>query len=96
MADKKLHKQLLMKFTPPTGYALDAYYGTAYMKLKKNNKHQLRLVYDYTGGNMKKSSVLEFDKFSTCIRVLSIMEEFAKDGTLQSSDAELEKLLEGE
>lgn len=92
MDDRQIHKKLLTKFTPYSGYSVDNYYGVAYMKYKKNNQHQLRLIHDY-GKHSILSTPITFDSFETCMKILAILEKYSNDGSVVSLDDELEDML---
>lgn len=85
---KKQHEALLVKFDPPDGYNLRDYYGTMMMKIKKNNKFQIKLVYDYKRHSVTSSSIVVND-IGKCLKLIELMEEFSKDGTEQDSDIDL-------
>ena len=92
MSNRDIHNILMRKFTPPNGYALDSYYGTAYMKLKKNNKFQVRLLYDYSK-HAQTSNAIYFDSFDMCINALTILEKYSKNKKEESLDDELADML---
>lgn len=92
MSEKEIIKKLLMKFTPHEGYSVENYYGVAYMKLKKNNQHQLRLIHDY-GKRSLLSSAIVFDNFDTCMKVLRILEQNSRDGKAKSLDDEINDMI---
>lgn len=92
MSRRDIHNILMRRFTPPNGYALDSYYGTAYMKLKKNSKYQVKLLYDYSK-HAQTSNAIYFDTFEMCIKALTILEEYAKNKKEKSIDDELLDML---
>lgn len=82
---RKLYESIVVKFDAPKGYKLDEYYGTMMMKMKKNNKFQVKLIYDYKAHSVTSSPIVvnELDK---CLKLIELLEEFAKDGTEKSDD----------
>lgn len=94
MTIQEKHKKILSRFVPHRDYSLTDYYGVAYMKIKKNNHHQLKLIHDYKGGNMKLSSGIVFESFETCMKVLSILEQFNTTKREKTEDEELGSLLD--
>lgn len=94
MTTKEKHEKILSRFTPHPDYSITDYYGVAYMKIKKNGHHQLKLIHDYKNGNMKLSSSIEFEKFELCITIMSILEEFNTTKQTETDDSALEMLLD--
>ena len=92
MSRKDIHNVLMRRFKAPEGYALDSYYGTAYMKLKKNNKYQVKLLYDYSKHAQTSNSII-FDELEVCIKAITILEEYANDTKEKSFDDELKDML---
>ena len=94
MSDKHKLKAILGGFIPHPDYSISSYYGVAYMKIKKNGFHQLKLIHDYKNGNMKLSSPIVFEDFDTCIGIMTILEKnnlaSCADKTV---DDEMKKLL---
>ena len=65
-------------------YDIDNYYGVGYFKRKKDNKHMVSLLYDYSGTkNQLKSSAIELDTLEEAIEVIALMDEFAKDKSIR-------------
>ncbi len=84
----KLYNQymtILEEFKPPKKinsdkyYEVDDYYGVGFMKEKKSNKYNVKLLYDYHDGNSKVGSSLLLDTLDEAIEIVRIMEEFAVD-----------------
>ncbi len=91
MDKNSIHKALLIKFDAPKGYSVDSYYGTAIMKLKKNNKYQIKLLYDYSK-HAQTSNSIYFDTVDGAMRAFVLLEEFSKDGKEKSLDDELSEM----
>lgn len=94
MTNREMWKKLIARIQPHPEYSLDTYYGVACMKIKKNNQYQVKLIHDYTGGNSKFSSSLNFENFDTAIKVMRILEEFANDKKKRTIDDEINDMFE--
>lgn len=92
MSERELLKKILLKFTPYEGYSVENYYGVAYMKLKKNNQHQLRLIHDYAKRSLLSSPIV-FEDFKTCMKVLALLERNSNDGRAPTLDDEVNEYL---
>ena len=80
------HKEALKLFDPAKGYAVDNYYGVSIIKLKKNNKYSIKLMYGYSqsGKNSVMSEGVIVDKPEDAIQLYTLLEQFAKDGETKS------------
>lgn len=85
-------KKIILKFKAPDGYAVESYYGTGMMKLKKNNMYQVQLMYDYSKRAVTSDNIV-FDNIDNCLKVISILEEFAQDGREHTLDDEMDDIL---
>ena len=92
MSDNDKIQKILSLFTPHKDYAINNYYGVAYMKMKKNGHHQLKLIHDYKNGNMKLSSALDFDDFDLCMQTLVLLEKNSSKSDKETVDNEIGKL----
>ena len=84
---KKVHESLLLKFDAPKGYKIRDYYGTMMMKIKKNNKFRIKLIYDYKAHSVC-STAIEVDSLEKAMKLIEIMEEFAIDGTEKNNEVD--------
>jgi hypothetical protein len=64
-------------------YDVDNYYGVSYYKRKKDNKHLISLIYDYSGAkNQLKGNCIELDTIDEAIAVIALMDEFSEDKSI--------------
>lgn len=74
----EMYEALMTHLKPYGDYDVSDYYGVSLMKIKKNNKFSIRLIYDYKKHSLT-SSQLEIDDLETAINVYRVLESFTKD-----------------
>ena len=77
--DRSKHKELLELFENKTDFKKEEYYGTMFMKYKKNNMYQIKLIYDFKKNAITSESVM-VKGFDKAIKILQLLEKFAIDG----------------
>ena len=82
------HKEALKLFIPAKGHEVHEYYGASLIKLKKNNKYSIKLQHGWseTGKNTIMSEGVIVNDFEQAINLLTILEQFSKDGETKSAD----------
>ena len=88
-------KKLLNNFTPYNGFEVEDYYGVSLIKLKKGGLYSIRLIHDYTSRGLMSSSYVVTD-FQRALKILSILEWFAKDEMLRAVEDDEETDLDEE
>ena len=73
-----------MQFRPYSGYEVDDYYGVSLLKKKKGGVYSIKLVHDYDS-NGKFSSAYEVEDLQRAIKIIEILEWFAKDDELRAT-----------
>ncbi len=73
MNDDEKHIELLKLFSPYSGFKVDEYYGVSMMRLKKNDKYSIQLMYDYR--KLSKNGVL-VDNLEQAIDVVRILDKY--------------------
>jgi len=71
-------QKLLSKFKPYNGFEVDQYYGVSLLRLKKNDKFSIVLVYDFINGNPKTSSGYIVDSLDIALELVRTLEENRK------------------
>ena len=77
--------KLLSKFTPYDGFKVDEYYGVSLLRLKKNDRFSIKLVYDFINGNQRPSSSYEVDDLDTALELVRFLEENRKKSHVQKT-----------
>jgi hypothetical protein len=68
-------RKLMMEFKVPDGYKKTKYYGVSLMKLKKNGKYSLKLLYDYVKGNSIASNAIEISDCEKALRIYKLLDD---------------------
>lgn len=74
--------ELLRNFKPYGNFAVDDYYGVSLLKKKKGGMYSIKLIHDYES-NGKFSSAFEVESLQDTIKIIEILEWFAKDDELR-------------
>lgn len=67
-------QKVLAKFKPYTGFSVEQYYGVSVLRLKKNDKFSIKLVYDFVNGNAKTSNAFIVDDLDTAYSLAQFLE----------------------
>ncbi len=84
--EKVIWKYLISYFKPPENYGVDSYYGVSIMKMKKNNKFNLRLLYDYKKNSIMSKNSFECGTLKEAYELGTLLEKRAKDGSDKDKD----------
>ena len=98
MSDLQKYKMLLDRLfsgSEPEGYSLEKYYGVMIMKIKRNNKYQIRLQYDYKNRNMINGKPVEFTSPEAAMNAYVILDKFSISNTANANE-DIENMLIGE
>ena len=74
--------KLLNQFKPHKDYEVSNYYGVSLLKKKKGGVYSIKLVHDYISRGVF-SSAYEVHDFQQAIKIIEILEWFAKDEDLR-------------
>ena len=78
LTQEETYNALMGYFIPYGDYAVKDYYGVSLIKMKKNGKFSIKLIYDYSNTS-KTSNPLEIDDVETALDIYRVLNKFAKD-----------------
>ena len=81
-SSEKVWRKLLEKFSPYSGFEVEDYYGISLIKKKKGGVYSIKLIHDYQSNAMF-SSAYEVEDLQKVIKIIEILEWFAKDDLLR-------------
>lgn len=91
----KTWNKLLTKFKPYSTFDVKDYYGVSLIKLKHNGAYSIKLIHDYTSRSLTSTAYVVED-FTKAMKIISILEWFAKDDHLRpevdEDDIDLDEL----
>ena len=78
-----------MEFSVPDGYKKTKYYGVSLLKLKKNGKYSMKLIYDFKNGNTITSNAIEISDCEKALRIYKLLDDRS---TLELSKSKIEDI----